>query len=503
MSGPMLDHLFLKMLLFITLPLFFLTVVFGQTFVAQLTTDPYAPNKIKTFTINNLQYLSANDLARLLNAQSHFEVQSGKFIVQIQNRVLKLCAFSPFIQLDQKIYQLPAEIELINQNFYVPLPYFIELFDQLFPNRIRYNQLNNELEINPFNAINITQINIEEKTNGTLVSIMTTRRFSESELSLRSGPNFLYLDIYGGRVDSLTLYGKYKTGLIAEIIPSQVTNELAQIGFRLRQDIIEKSLLLQNPNQILISLKTKIELPRNSNKNIEVEKRKWLIDRIVIDPGHGGRDPGALGKLGTKEKDVVLGIAHHLKELLEDNLGVEVLMTREDDRFVPLNQRTEFANRHQAKLFISIHANSNRNRRINGVSTYFLGPENTEEAREVASLENSVISLETESKYADLSQEKYILSAIAQNIYNIESQDLAAIVQREISRECNLQDLGVKQAGFYVLWGASMPNILIETAFISNPDEEKLLRSKSFQKKQALAIYRSIKQFKERYESQL
>ncbi|MDZ7358603.1 MAG: N-acetylmuramoyl-L-alanine amidase [candidate division KSB1 bacterium] len=499
----MLDHLFLKMLLFITLLLFFITVVFGQTFVAQLTTDPYAPNKIKTFTNNNLQYLSANDLARLLNAQSHFDVQSGKFIVQIQNRVLKLCAFSPFVQLDQKIYQLPAEIELIDQNFYAPLPYFIELFDQLFPNRIRYNQLNSELEINPFNAINITQITIEEKANGTLVSIMTTRRFSESELSLRSGPNFIYLDIYGGRVDSLALYGKYKTGLIAEIIPSQVTNELAQIGFRLRQDIIEKSLLLQNPNQILISLKTKVELPKNSNKNIDVEKRKWLIDRIVIDPGHGGRDPGAIGKLGTKEKDVVLGIAHHLKELLEENLGVEVLMTREDDRFVPLNQRTEFANRHQAKLFISIHANSNRNRRINGVSTYFLGPENTEEAREVASLENSVISLETESKYADLSQEKYILSAIAQNVYNIESQDLAAIVQREISRECNLQDLGVKQAGFYVLWGASMPNILIETAFISNPDEEKLLRSKSFQKKQALAIYRSIKQFKERYESQI
>lgn len=499
----MLDHLFFKILLFIALLLFFIPVVFGQTFVAQLTTDPYAPNKIKTFTNSNLQYLSANDFARLLNAQSHFDVQNGKFIVHIENRVLKLCAFSPFIQLDQKIYQLPAEIELIDQNFYVPLPYFIELFDQLFPNRIRYNQLNSELEINPFNAINITRINIEEKANGTLVAIMTTRRFSDSELSLRSGPNFIYLDIYGGRIDSLALYGKYKTGLIAEIIPSQVTDELAQIGFRLRQEIIEKSLLLQNPNQILISLKTKVELPRNSSKNIDIEKRKWLIDRIVIDPGHGGRDPGAIGKLGTKEKDVVLGIAHHLKELLEDNLGVEVLMTREDDRFVPLNQRTEFANRHQAKLFISIHANSNRNRRINGVSTYFLGPENTEEAREVASLENSVISLETESKYADLSQEKYILSAIAQNVYNIESQDLAAIVQREISRECNLQDLGVKQAGFYVLWGASMPNILIETAFISNPDEERLLRNKSFQKKQALAIYRSIKQFKERYESQL
>jgi len=92
---------------------------------------------------------------------------------------------------------------------------------------------------------------------------------------------------------------------------------------------------------------------------------------------------------------------------------------------------------------------------------------------------------------------------MAQNIYNKESQDLADIVQREISRECNLRDIGVKQAGFYVLWGASMPNILIETAFISNPNEEKQLRNSAFQKKQAFAIYQSIKKFKERYESQL
>ncbi len=496
-------HRFYEFLIFISVQLFLTCQVFGQTIFVQLANDPYSSDKIKTITLNNLQYVSIQDLARALNAQSYFDAQNSRLIVRIENNILKFAAFSPFILLDQKAYQLPAEIEFIDQHIYAPLVYFLEFFDRLFPNRIRYNQFNNELIITPLLSTNINQISIEEKTNGTLVSITTTRRFVDSELSLRSGPNFVYLDIYGGKVDSLALYAKYKTGLIAEIIPSQVTNELAQIGFRLRQEIIEKKLILQNPNQILISLKTKVELPREINKNIDQEKRRWLIDRIVIDPGHGGRDPGAIGKFGTKEKDVVLSIARYLKDLIRDNLGVEVLMTREDDRFVPLNQRTEFANRHQAKLFISIHANSNRNRKINGVSTYFLGPENTEEAREVASLENSVISLETDGKYADLSQERYILSAIAQNVYNIESQDLAAIIQREISRECNLQDLGVKQAGFYVLWGASMPNILIETAFISNPDEEKLLRSPAFQKKQALAIYRSIKQFKERYESQL
>jgi len=109
--------------------------------------------------------------------------------------------------------------------------------------------------------------------------------------------------------------------------------------------------------------------------------------------------------------------------------------------------------------------------------------------------------MENESRYADLSQQNFILSAMAQNVYMKESQELADMVQREISRTCGLRDIGVLQAGFYVLWGASMPNILVETGFISNPDEEKLLRSKSFQQKQASAIYRSVKTFIEKFES--
>ena len=175
-------------------------------------------------------------------------------------------------------------------------------------------------------------------------------------------------------------------------------------------------------------------------------------------------------------------------------------MTREDDTFIELHQRTAFANQNQAKLFISIHANSNPNRRVRGISTYFLVPPNTEEAREVAMRENSVIKYEDGSKYAKLSNENFILSAMAQNVYNTESQDLAAIVQREISRRCRLKNRGIKQAGYYVLWGVAMPNILVETAFISNSYEEKLLRSRSFQKKMAEALFESIIKFKKKYE---
>ncbi len=484
-----------------------LLIIFNITIAQELSVvyanDHYSSDVVQTIYNKNIRFISAKDFANIFNARTYFNDQNKKIVVYLDDKIIKITAFNPFILIDQKVYQLPVQTEFINGEIYIPLNYFIEIINSVAPNRISFNQRNDRLEVSTPKSSNINIIAIDEKVNGTLITITTSKDFSESNLSLRAGHNWVYVDIYGGKVDSAALYTEYNNGLIAEVVPSQVSNELSQIGFRLRTEAIEKQLILQNSRQILVSLKTKKDLSKDITKNLENERRRWLIDRIIIDPGHGGKDPGAIGKYGTKEKDVVLEIAFYLKDILEEELGVEVLMTRDDDRFLELSQRTEFANRNQAKLFISIHANSNRNRRIHGVSTYFLGPENTEDARDVANLENSVINLENESRYADLSQERYILSAIAQNIYNKESQDLADLVQREISRECNLRDLGVRQAGFYVLWGASMPNILIETGFISNPDEERLLKNKSFQKKQAQAIFRSIKDFKVRYESQL
>ena len=498
-------HLFVVLILFHTLTVFVNHVLRAQDLTVVYSDDPYSSNLVRTIYNNNIRYLSIRDFAKTLNARTYFNEQNKKIVIYLDDKIIKITEFNPFILIDRQVYQLPAETKTIHGEVYIPLNYFIEIINQVIPNRIVYNKDNNQLEIiSPTNKYNnISNISIEDKVNGTLIKISTSHEFTNSDLSLRSGHNWIYVDIFGGKVDSSKLYMRYNKGLIAEVVPSQVSKELAQIGFHLREQAIEKQLIVQSPTEILVSIKTKKDLSENITKNLEREKRKWRIDRIVLDPGHGGKDPGAIGRYGTREKDVVLAIALYLKDLIEDELGIEVLMTRDDDRFLELSQRTEFANRNQAKLFISIHANSNPNRRIRGVSTYFLGPENTKEAREVASLENSVIALENESRYADLSQQNYILSAMAQNVYNKESQDLASIAQKEISQECGLRDLGVRQAGFYVLWGASMPNILIETAFLSNATEEKLLRSRSFQKKQARAILRTIKEFKKRYESQL
>ena len=498
--------------LFILIITFLMFLLFTTAFVSAqnltvIHTDGSIRANIKTIVFkNNIRFISINDFANLFSARTYFNEQNKKTTINLGEKVIKVTASNPFFQIDDRIYQLPLETEYRDYEIYIPMSYFLKIVEQEFLDKIIYNKKTDILEIVNLiygNVTNVNSIKMEEKANGTLIKIATTKNFNISDLSLRARHRWLYLDLYGGKVDSSDLYTEFERGVISRIVPSQLSNELAQISFRLRDDIVEKHIYLTNPLEILLSIKTKKDISKEITHILESEKEKWHIDKIVIDPGHGGRDPGAIGSHKNYEKNIVLSVAKLLKEIIENRSNIQTLMTRENDRFVELKKRTEFANENQAKLFISIHANSNNSRRVRGVSTYFLGPEKTEKAREVAMLENSAIKYESGSKYADLSGENFILSAMAQNVYNLESQDLAAMTQQEIIKQTGLRDAGVLQAGFHVLLGASMPNILVEIGFISNPNEEKLLKQKSFQKKIALGIFNSIKKFKEKYELEL
>jgi N-acetylmuramoyl-L-alanine amidase len=179
-------------------------------------------------------------------------------------------------------------------------------------------------------------------------------------------------------------------------------------------------------------------------------------------------------------------------------------MTRDTDVFVGLKERTQYTNTNGGKLFISIHANANESRSVRGFTIYFLGVGKTQTAVEVAQKENSVITYEkTPEAYEGYQDFDYILNEIALNSYIKESQDFATMVNGSMNRFTKIPDQGVHQAGFYVLIGASMPNILVETAFLSNVHEERLLKTNSFQQKIAEAICESIENFKKRYEKEI
>jgi N-acetylmuramoyl-L-alanine amidase len=222
---------------------------------------------------------------------------------------------------------------------------------------------------------------------------------------------------------------------------------------------------------------------------------------IVLDPGHGGDETGAVGPDGTNEKDVVLGIARKLKSILE-NSGVRVILTRDGDSQISLDDRTALANNNKADLFISIHANATLRGYGKGAETYFLSAQATDDAaRNVAAVENNAIGLEENGSGVgdDL---KLILWDMAQTEYLAESSQLAEMIQKEMNETLGITNRGIKQAPFRVLMGATMPAVLVEVGFINNPAEEKMMREAEYQLKIAKAIFRSIESFKQAQNNQ-
>ena len=230
------------------------------------------------------------------------------------------------------------------------------------------------------------------------------------------------------------------------------------------------------------------------NVDLRSEKEKWEFKTIVIDAGHGGKDPGAVGYRGTKEKDIALDVAKRLEKKLSKNMNVKIIMTRDEDVFLRLSERTKIANESNGNLFISIHTNAAEDRRASGFETFLIGPNKNEAAVRVAARENAVLELEgTTGK--KLTNEDLIQATIAQSAFASKSEQFASMVQKEIKKRVQSRDRGVKQAGFYVLMGASMPNVLVELGFISNPSEEKKLRSPQYRDQLATALYRAVEQY--------
>jgi N-acetylmuramoyl-L-alanine amidase len=231
----------------------------------------------------------------------------------------------------------------------------------------------------------------------------------------------------------------------------------------------------------------------NARGGLSIARQLGLgVSRIVIDPGHGGHDPGAKGK-GITEAELVLDVALRLEKLLEKVDGVEVILTRKTDEFVPLPERTAIANREGADLFLSIHANASTNGQAHGIETYFLNFANNQSAAAVAARENAA-STQAMGGLPDF------VKAIALNNKLDESRDFALHVQRamvERQRTVNrvVRDLGVKQAPFVVLIGANMPSVLAETGFVTNPQEAKLLKGSVYRQKLAESLFNAIRKY--------
>jgi len=242
-----------------------------------------------------------------------------------------------------------------------------------------------------------------------------------------------------------------------------------------------------------------ISLKVNASETGPKTDGKWVI---VIDPGHGGRDPGALGSI-SREKNINLAIAQKTAAYIRDNIrDSKVILTRDKDITVDLLERPKIANRNNADLFISIHTNWAGSKSVTGAETWVMGLASSDENLQVAMKENEVILLEDDysTKYQGFdpkSAESYIIFTLTQNIYQKQSIDLAVKIQKQFTDRVGRKDRGVKQAGFWVLYNTTMPSVLVETGFITSPAEEKYLNSSEGQDYMASAIYRACRDYLE------
>lgn len=365
-------------------------------------------------------------------------------------------------------------------------------------------------------GLTIRSVATEKKQNGTLLTITLS-----DSLPLDVTYYFpnLTFNFYGGTLDTTVIQQAKRVGLIDSVFSHQFKKS-AQITALLVREIEEpmidyvsdtRTVLVsiwpkKNPKTIPVSKSIESFKAKKSTPVSPVAKKKVQPQPgptvIVLDPGHGGKDPGCIGPGGTKEKDVVLSIGLKLRAQLQKKKHLKVYMTRDNDEFIPLGDRTKFANKKKAHLFVSIHADAiggsaKRRAKISGYKIYFLSQAKNEDDKLVAMRENAVIKLEKQpKKYSNLQN---VLIEMAGNEYLRESQDLCIILDqvftKSLSKKISKLHRGIGQANFWVLNGAFMPSVLVETGFLSHKKEEKLLAGKTFQKEMAMAIGDAIVTF--------
>jgi N-acetylmuramoyl-L-alanine amidase len=493
------------------------------------------PTIAGVFQRGGMLYVSLTDLANILKLSTFENAGAGKLEIKHPDYRIKITRGNPFLIItgpggasgrQQSVVQLPHDVVYAANSYFIPVEPDGAALPLLLHSKISFDPRARLLRIGmppARSTFDIAAVRCEEKANGTMIRISSAKELHDIESWLRQD-NWLYVTIPDARADTTAINATRLAGNVRRIVAIQTPTSV-QLTFLLSGRIATTELVRDDgSNDLLISVRAEgseelLKPPppkperepapeREPTEGHETLRKRWGLDVIVLDAGHGGKDWGAIGVTGVREKDVALGIALKLGKLLEKNIrGLKVVYTRKDDRFVELDRRGQIANEAGGKLFISVHANSLKRKPspTQGFEVYLLRPGRTEEAIAIAEQENSVIRYEEgyEDRYKELTDENFILQTMAQTAYMRSSEVFADLAQKELEETTGIRNRGVKQAGFYVLVGASMPNVLVETAYLSNREDEKTLKSEAGQHKFAEALYRAVKRYKQEYEKLL
>ena len=451
---------------------------------------------LETIQKKGIQYFSLNDFVYKNNLKSTYYEAKEKLEIIYEGNKIYFSPHSAYCKINNNIYNLTYETQLINNKLYVPVLAFQKILNTS-KIQLQISSVSSKDITIQTNLYTLNDFYIDKKENGIVIAIQTSKEFLEKDIATSvSSSGWLNITIIDSKIDSA---GFQKANMVYPVVKTKTiqANKSSQISYLVKKQIDNIVVIVNKSN---IELLLTIGQESYANK-IQAMRKKWLIDTIIIDPGHGGKDPGAVGANNIKEKNITLEVSKQIGSMIERTPGLRVVYTREEDVFVPLWRRTQIANNMHGDLFISLHANSSKHKETKGFETYLLRVGKINDAIEVASRENSVILLEQkEHKYTKFDDEKIIVATMAQNAALKSSEIFAELVQNNLSKSINSKNRGVKQAGFHVLVGASMPNVLIEMGFLSNKEEGKQLNSATQRRKIAKAIFDSIIEFKAQYE---
>lgn len=435
-------------------------------------------DSLLVYSIDNAEYVDLNILTSAVLVTTNFKKTQEEFRIETERSYVILLINSPFYKSGGNMFKMAHSPVYYKDIILFPLNSIKSVFEKILPENTIFDS--NKLTVK--SALKVLGIN---ETDNSIKILLNGR----PEFTHEAGDRDIIIFLKNTSIDENKFRMKNSKKLIRILEPSNDKNESTVIITYAPE--YQFSTIASSADSIVILF---LKRPKTDTLN-----NISSLKTIIIDAGHGGKDPGAIGPSGVQEKTMNLDMAQRLKKLINAGYkNIDVIMTRDKDKFVSLSERTQLANKYPNAIFLSIHCNASKNKSSKGFETYFLSNAKTDWERAVEARENSSLTFDLpddERKGLD-----FILWDLAQNEFLTASSRLAEFIQTEYEVKYKAENRGLKQAGFYVLKGNYMPAVLIETAFLSNKDEEKKLKSKDFRQEIAQLIYNGLSKYLKEYE---
>ncbi len=448
-------------------------------------------------------YLRSASLATILKAGRYWQGKLRHLDLKVGTRTFGVTADSRVVVTGDGEMLLPVPVLDHDGDLWLPMVFLEQVIGPQTRERVVWNADTRQLALGSADY-NVARLKVEVLGRTTAVHIFCREPLGYRTSSPRSG--VIDLKIYGGEVNTAIVRSSSLRGLV-QSIKSRQHRDHATVTIRVDQLVGRyRTYTADEGREIVVVLEEEQvstmpdPVPRgHANVNIEqgpVDITNLIdVQTVVVDPGHGGHDVGAVSRRGIMEKNVNLGVAKELRRYLEKESDLKVVLTRDNDSYLELADRAEIANSSGGDLFLSLHCNSWFNDGAHGLETYFLSPAQSDWAKSVEAAENQ--AGRPTGPEGDPGDVEFIVWELVQNRFISSSSHLAEIIQTDVTRDLGLPNRGVRQAGFRVLVGAYMPAVLIELGFLSHAQEEKRLGDSTYQRELAKAIGDAILRYRE------